>query len=301
MRNARKLVAVLLGLALACTAASCSSESGTATPAFPDQLEGIDAGARVVALSRSVGELWILAGGQLVGVTDDAFGLEGLSADAVSVGSLSEPSIEQVVALEPDLVILGQDLSSHREARETLEGLGIRVFVADVDSFDDYAALMKCLTIATGRQDLYQSNVVAVSERIEAMLASSEFEGSYLAIRTSATKNKVLKTGYFACAMLDDFGLDNIADDTSAFDSLSLEAIAEADPDWIFVVLQGADDEAVAAYRVAFEQHPVWSGLTAVREGRVVILPKDLFQYKPNARWDEAYGYLAQVLSGGLA
>ena len=62
------------------------------------------------------------------------------------------------------------------------------------------------------------------------------------------------------------------------------------------MVLQGAGDDAIAAYREAFEQNPVWSELTAVREGHVVILPKDLFQYKPNARWAEAYYYLYRIL-----
>ena len=36
--------------------------------------------------------------------------------------------------------------------------------------------------------------------------------------------------------------------------------------------------------------------VTAVRDDHVVILPKDLFQYKPNARWAEAYDYLAKIL-----
>ena len=43
---------------------------------------------------------------------------------------------------------------------------------------------------------------------------------------------------------------------------------------------------------------PVWSTLSAVRGGRVYQLPKDLFQYKPNARWDEAYAYLSSLLYG---
>ena len=33
-----------------------------------------------------------------------------------------------------------------------------------------------------------------------------------------------------------------------------------------------------------------------VRDGRVYYLPKDLFQFKPNARWYEAYRYLYELL-----
>ena len=43
---------------------------------------------------------------------------------------------------------------------------------------------------------------------------------------------------------------------------------------------------------------PVWSTLTAVQEEKGFQLPKDLFQFKPNARWDEAYQYLIDLLYG---
>ena len=43
-------------------------------------------------------------------------------------------------------------------------------------------------------------------------------------------------------------------------------------------------------------QNPAWQGLTAVQEGRVYVLPRDLFHYKPNARWAESYAYLYELL-----
>ena len=36
--------------------------------------------------------------------------------------------------------------------------------------------------------------------------------------------------------------------------------------------------------------------LSAVQEGRVYVLPRELFHYKPNARWAEAYEYLLAIL-----
>ena len=30
------------------------------------------------------------------------------------------------------------------------------------------------------------------------------------------------------------------------------------------------------------------------------LMPKDLFQYKPNSRWPEAYAYLIQLLYGDI-
>ena len=42
--------------------------------------------------------------------------------------------------------------------------------------------------------------------------------------------------------------------------------------------------------------NPAWASLSAVSGGQYHVLPKDLFHYKPNARWGEAYEMLADIL-----
>ncbi len=294
MKHFFTLLLIVLLFCGACSAAPPETSSAK-TPAFT---AGAD--ARVVALSRSVGELWLLAGGRLAGVTEDAMDLEGISADTALIGSLSRPSREAILGCRPDLVMLTEDLSAHKTLAEQLRADGIPVMTVDIESFQDYADVMKELTDMTGRSDLYEANCTAVKAQIDGILkeAAGSPGGTYLCMRVSATKNKVLKNDHFACAMLNDLGLTNIAADGGALDELNLEAIVAADPDRIFVVLQGAEDEAMAVYRDAFTAQTVWKDLTAVREDRVSILPKDLFQYKPNARWAEAYQYLFDIIRG---
>ena len=100
-----------------------------------------------------------------------------------------------------------------------------------------------------------------------------------------------------AGVILKEYGLRNIVDDApSLLEDLSMEEIIRRDPHWIFVVTMG-DEAAAAAYmRQNLESDPAWNGLSAVREGRCVLLPQDLFHYKPNERWDESYEYLAKIL-----
>ena len=50
-----------------------------------------------------------------------------------------------------------------------------------------------------------------------------------------------------------------------------------------------------------FGSNPAWAGLSAVQNGRYVLLPRELFHYKPNARWGESYAYLAKILYPDLA
>ena len=98
--------------------------------------------------------------------------------------------------------------------------------------------------------------------------------------------------------MLKELDTENIAEKAPILlEGLSTEEVLLSDPDAIFFTTMG-DEAAGAAYMESLLEDPVWSSLRAVREGRVYQLPKDLFQYKPNSRWPEAYAYLTELLYG---
>ena len=111
----------------------------------------------VVALSKSLAEMWLLAGGKLSGLTDDALELPECK-NAVSVGSTHTASFEAIISLNPDLVLLTQDIPSHKKLHLNLNSLGIQVYVVDVKNFSDYEKVMRDFTSMTGRKDLYQKN-----------------------------------------------------------------------------------------------------------------------------------------------
>ncbi|GBF71417.1 hypothetical protein LAWASA_4174 [Lawsonibacter asaccharolyticus] len=58
-------------------------------------------------------------------------------------------------------------------------------------------------------------------------------------------------------------------------------------------------EKALDSLTELFHSDPAWESLAAVKEGRVHILDKALFHYKPNARWGESYEVLADILYGG--
>ena len=296
----------LLFAALCCTACgkqkqaeSTAAESqGAAESLAKADDAGLTADSRVVALSRSLGELWLLAGGKLVGVTEDGLNLEGVTAETASVGRILAPSAEAIIALNPDLVLVAPDISAQRELQTTLEAAGIRCQAVDINKFSDYATAMKQYTEATGRSDLYESKVAAVEKKIDTIKAElpKEIHGkSFLVIRASAAKTRVLKSDHFVVAMLEDLGLTNAAPE-SLLEQLSMEGIVEANPDYLFVVLQGDTAEAEAAFQELIAAQPAYQELKAVKTAQVYTLPKEFFQYKPNARWDEAYALLSEYL-----
>ena len=139
----------------------------------------VDNPQRVVACMGSFANAWELAGGTLVGVSDDALQAAGWtiqSPDVATVGDFTAVNLEAVMALDPDFVIMtsgtggrGGD-SSQADLRDALIGAGIPVAYFEVTTFDDYERLMRTFTDITGRADLYDQNVAKVAEAIDAIV-----------------------------------------------------------------------------------------------------------------------------------
>ena len=91
----------------------------------------------------------------------------------------------------------------------------------------------------------------------------------------------------------------NIADGEGSLpDHLSVEAVIREEPSHIFVVTMGNDTEgARASVEQMLKEDPAWGGLEAVRENRVHVMDKRLFNLKPNLRWADAYEILYQILT----
>ncbi len=269
---------------------------------FPDMPEN----PRVVALYGSYAETWLLAGGGLCGVTKDALEERelGLPEDTALVGTVKEPNAEAIIALEPELVLLNPDIAGQMAIKDVLESAGLACACFRVDSFDDYDSMMFELTGLTGRDDLYEKNVVRVREQIYEAKTTAALSSSLpdvLLMRAFSTGIKAKTDDELAGAILKDLHAHNIADDhPSMLEDLSLEEVIEADPDFIFVTTMGDEGKALAYLDSLIAGNPAWAGLTAVQEGRYIVLPKDLFHYKPNNRWGESYAYLGEALYPAL-
>lgn len=290
---------------------SSSHSSSEAAPAvrFTDamgyevELESWD---RVVSLYGSFAEAWTLAGGQLVGATSDAIEERGLDLgeEVAIIGSVKKPALEEILAADPDFVMLSADTAAQTELHDALTAAGIPHAYYRVDTFEDYQAMMEQFCSLTGRADLYEQNAAEVGRRIETVraLAAGEEQPTVLLLRAYATGVKAKGADQLAGAILADLGAKNLVDQyQSLLEDLSLEEIIAADPDVILVVTMGDEQEALDYLAANFESNPAWAGLSAVQNGRFVVLPKELFHYKPNARWGESYAYLAKILYPDLA
>ena len=262
---------------------------------------------RVAALLGSFADVWMLAGGKLCASAEDAwedFGLE--LDDAVNIGGAHSPSLELLISADPDFVIASASTASNVEMRETLEAMGIAVAYFDVDSFDDYLKMLDICTDITERKDLYEQNGLAIKAQIDEIKAEyknsdiPEDERKVLLLRAASSFVKAKgSSGTILGEMLHDMGCINIADsNTSLLENLSVEAIIREEPHHIFVVTMGSDTEAAEkSLENLMKENPALSSLDAVKNGRLHVMDKTLFNLKPNARWAESYGILYDKLT----
>lgn len=265
---------------------------------------------RVAVLLGSFAQVWQLAGGQVIATADDAWEdlkLE-MPEDTVNLGNTKSLSLELLLAAEPDFILASVNTRQNLDWLETLEATGIPLAYFDIDDFDDYLRLLKVCTDITGRADLYEQNGLQVQAQIEAVLQDSRERiarkgaPTVLCMTASASTVRAKRSeGNVLGAMLDKLGCINIADaDDALLENLSVEHILLADPDYIFFVQRGADEEGMREYvRQFLTDNPAWSKLTAVQNGRVYFMEKTLFNLKPNHRWGEAYQMLEEILENG--
>ena len=261
---------------------------------------------RVAALLGSFAQIWMLAGGEVCATADDAWddlGLE-LAEDTVNLGNTKSLSLELLLASQPDFILASTNTRQNMEWQQTLDATGIPVAYFDVADFDDYLRLLKICTDITGCSERYEEHGTQVAAQIDAVLQEREGADApkVLCMRASASSISVKNSQDNVLGeMLYTLGCTNIADvNDSLLEDLSMEYILQEDPDFIFLVQRGDDTEGMRDYVArTLESDPVWIRLTAVQEGRVYFMDKNLYNLKPNHRWGEVYEKLAEILNNG--
>lgn len=258
---------------------------------------------RVVVLHNSLLEIWDQAGGTVVGrVEESEDKIVENAKSAEVVGVMGSPSLEKILALQPDLVIASNSYTAQREMIPTLKQNNIQVIDLDNDLLEDYYKTVRLFTAITEREDLYENHVNDIQKKVDEIVSKAPNDKDYKAVIIFATaKNITVRdSNSMVGEMLKDLNVFNISDsadleaDTKTF---SIEKILQEDPDFIFVQTMGSDLEKITErLKSDVLNNPAWASLTAVKEDRYIVLQKDLYLYKPNDRYPEAYEGLAKMI-----
>lgn len=251
---------------------------------------------RIVSLSPTLTEMLfaIDAGPQVVAVDDQST----YPAD-VPTSDLSgfKPNAEAVVAKNPDLVVLSDDLN---KIVDQLTKLKIPVLLMpSAKVLDDTYKEIDQLGRLTGHQGeataLVESMHTQIDKIVKGVPARSrtlsyyyELDPTYYSV-TSKT---------FIGSIFSLFGLTNIADAAdpdgakSGYPQLSQEALIKANPDMIFL----ADTKCCQQSPETVKARTGWSRITAVANGQIVALDDDIA-----SRWGPRVVDLVQSVADAVA
>ena len=257
---------------------------------------------RVVCLFNSYMDIWYKCGGEVIGRIESAKEkpVEG-SEDAEIVGINGEPSLEKIMSLEPDLVIGAANMKTQLKVCEMLEESDIDVILLHNEMKEEYFKTVRIFSALTDRDDLYEKYEGEVRADIDAIVdkVSSDEHPKVLLLFGSSKGISVRGSNSTVGQMLKDLNTVNISDiinDSADSKTFSMEKIIEEDPDFIFVQTMGKIEKVEERLKKDVESNSAWSSLKAVKNDRYIILPKDLYLYKPNDRYGEAYEGLAKML-----
>ena len=307
----KKCIILIVSLLICICFVSCAAEktSGEVYYSFTDSeqrkvvLEKKP--EKVAVLFSSYAEMWQLAGGEVYVTVGESVERGFADNETILVDSGAGKTInrEILIASAPDLVIASADIAAQAELAGYLDSVGIPCALFRVDSFYDYADVMKDLCNITEREDLYEKNVLDVSDEIKNIINSVDKSRAprilFVRCGSSASSTKAKNADEnFVCKMISELGAVNIADAAPELcDGLSLEAIITSQPEKMLISTMGNEQKSREYMDSVLKSEP-WQAIDAVKNGDYVYLGKDLFQFKPNARWAEAYKFLAEYLYG---
>ena len=286
------------------TAAPPSSQPSSIAAAFPLTLID-DAGRevtleaepqRIVSLAPSNTEIVcaIDACDRLVGVTD----FDDYPADVVEIDkvvTMAQVDVEAVVAAEPDLVLAAGNELTPTAIIDQIADLGMPVLVLYPESLDEVSANIELVGMAVGRDGEAAALVGEMATRVEAVEeAVADLERPRTFYEVSVFEGTIYTAGErsFLASLIETAGGEPVTGDALST-SIELEELVAVDPELILLG-DATYDPTITPETVA--QRQGWETMTAVDDGRVVVVSEDVVITRPGPRIVDGLEALARVI-----
>ncbi|TVT90457.1 cobalamin-binding protein [Pseudomonas sp. RGB] len=242
---------------------------------------------RVVSLAPSLSEIVVELGAAdlLVGVLDGGERPATL-AQVPSVGQYGQLSMERLLSLKPDLILLWPG-SVGPAQREQLQRLNIPVYVAEPHSLEQLTTQVQSIAEQLGRADAGRQLAAQLRQRL-AELRQRYQRAEPLRVFYQVW-NQPLYTvggGQIISDALSVCGARNVFDDLKLpAPQVSIESVLQRNPE---VILAG-DQPQLNAWKA-------WPQVTAVAQGRLLLVP-DKGLERPSGQMVEAVAELCALIA----
>ena len=236
----KKLVSLFLALVMAfsLTAAFAESTAVTETDMAGREIT-LDAPAtKVVALTASDCEILAALGAEdtLVGRGEYCDYPESI-LEVPAVQSGADTNLEQIIALEPQVVIMAK-MAQTEEQVAALEEAGIRVVVSDAQDIEGVYTAIRLIGALVGRNDEAEAMVADMQSTFADIAAKSENTGKTVYFEVSPLQRGLWTAGKgtFMDELATMCGLTNAFADVEGWAEISEEQVLERDPDYIVTI-----------------------------------------------------------------
>ena len=192
--------------------------------------------------------------------------LGDLPGDPTLLGTYEEPNIEQILSLEPDLIIA---TDAQEGIHDQLESIADTIVL---DRMEDWKTVQLKMGELLGQQEQAQKIVDDYNEKVSGLkeeLAETVAGETVALIRPRDDMIRLHTVDHRTAAILyDDLGLTppELAEDhTDTSSMISIEILPEMDADHFFLL----QDDTNAELTAEFMDTSVWKGLKAVTEDHV--------------------------------
>ena len=298
------LVMIVLALA-GCGKSTSSSSATTKELTFNGQTYTVPKDPQKIAvLSNSVLSMLYAVDGKAISRVNTTDSLPPEIEALPALGQTANINMEQLLGLNPDLV-LGLE-NQHKKYEAQLQSSKIPTVLINYDGIKDNVPLLTFLGELTNHQDkaktviaTYENNIAKVKDAVKVQ------QPARVAVLRATGKGVTAETdAAITASMVKELGMTNVV--TSHLDKTttdktvpySLETLAADDPDIIFVVTMGKEEEITKAMKKAMTDNPAWANLKAVQNNRVVYLPSKLFLLNPGLQTPEAMARLVKEAYG---
>jgi iron complex transport system substrate-binding protein len=311
-KSIKKIIIVILAMVIIFTFAACSNNSSsnslsqtsknlsvteypyTVKDSMGNEVVIPKEPKRIISVAPSITELIYALGkgNELVGRTDYCDYPEA-AKKVQSIGSLTDPNVEKIIELKPDVVIASTHFKE--DVAKKLEDLGIKVVVLydskDLNgAYNSINTLGKIVNAQKNASDLVSSmkkKIADIQEKVKGQKAPKV----YYVIGFGKNGDYTATGDTFIGQMINMAGGDNIAKDATGW-NYSLEKIIENNPEYIIVSKNYGTKEQ-------FETTAGYKDLSAVKNNKVIEIDDNLLN-RQGPRLAEGVEALAKILYPGL-
>ena len=285
-KTIKRLITATLTMAIMLAFVACTNTG--------KQAEIENESMKIISVAPSITELIYALGkgDQLVGRSDYCNYPEEASV-VPSIGSLSEPNVEKILELQPDIVFVSEHMKE--DIVKNLEDLGTEIVViSNAEDINGSYDIIKRVGDIINAKDKAQELVVSLAKEIEDIsekVKEHDMPKVYYVVGFGKDGDYTATGDTFVAQMLEAAGGANIAKDATGW-KYSLEKIIEQDPEYIFISQNyGMKEE--------FELAEGYKELSAVKNNKVIEIDDDLIN-RQGPRLAQGVRSLATILHPNL-